>query len=98
MHSALALCNPPFPLRGQTPHPGQVLTLDGNSSLSQGRPSHPGQMLRLVCPGGHTSCCIYALLKALLRLLSYEKKIDVQRLGWKLSHREPAKPGSVALS
>lgn len=45
-----------------------------NSSLSQGRLSHLGQMLRLVCPDGHTSCCIYALLKALLRLLSYEKK------------------------
>lgn len=74
MHSALALSNTPFPLQGQTPHPGQVLTLDGKfSPLPRGRPSHPGQVLRFSCPGGHTSCCIYVLLKALLRLLSYEE-------------------------
>lgn len=29
--------------------------------------------LGLPCPDGHTSCCIYVLLKALLRLLSYEE-------------------------
>lgn len=46
----------------------------GKLPSSGGRPHTPGQMLRLSCPGGHTSCCIYVLLKALLCLLSYEER------------------------
>lgn len=40
MPSALALSNTPFPLQGQTPHPGQVLTLDGKFSPLPGADPH----------------------------------------------------------
>lgn len=68
MPSALPLCN------SQTPDPGQGLKLDGKLFPLPGADPHtPGQVLRLSCPGAHTSCCIYVLLKVLLRLLSYEE-------------------------
>lgn len=89
VHSAPALCNSLLPLRGQTPHSGQVLKPDGKLFPLLGADPIPqggclGFPALVATPAAVFMCFLGPALSA------KAMKKDVQRLGWRLSQRGAA--------